>query len=258
MAGNSLKDLIKYVVNKRRYPGVRFGIGATVAGNNSFGANVHIGKNSYILQSDLGNNIEIRDGCRLFESRLEGNNILYENCTVGKARIGAYTYLSQDAHIGTINIGRFCSIGPGLKSGFGGHPSNYVSTSPVFFSTRKQCGVTFADRNYFEEYQLTSIGHDVWIGNDVYVKDGSSIESGAIVAAGAVVTKNVPAYAIVGGVPAKVIRLRFSEAIIEELLQIKWWDWSEAELRAAQSMFSQEGAERFLEWNKKRLAQQSS
>lgn len=251
MAG-TVKDLVKYAVNRRKYPGVRFKVGASFAGQNTFGSNVDIGTNSYILHSSFGDNVKIFDDCRVFESKLEGNNVLYEHCTIGKANIGAYSYLSQDAHVGTINIGRFCSIGPGLKSGFGIHPANFVSTSPVFFSTRKQCGVTFADRDYFKEYQLTSIGHDVWIGNDVYIKDGTTIGDGAIIAAGAVVTKDVAPYAIVGGVPAKLIRFRFTDKVIDELLDVKWWNWPAAELQAAQSMFAREGAEALLEWHRTR------
>lgn len=257
MATNILKDIARYIVARRRYPGLLNALGATVSGRCLFGKNVTLKKGSYVHQSTFGDNVTVGAGCRIFESDLEGNNVLFEDCTIGKARLGAYSYLSQNAHLGTIEIGRFCSIGPELKSGFGNHPSNYVSTSPVFYSTRQQCGVTFADRNYFSEYELTSIGHDVWIGHGVYVKDGTRIENGAIVAAGAVVTRNVPAYAIVGGVPARVIRLRFSETIIEQLLQIKWWDWTEIELRRAQSVFCLEGAEALLDWNKKRLEQES-
>ena len=78
----------------------------------------------------------------------------------------------------------------------------------------------------------TIIGNDVWIGQRVVVKSGCRIGDGAVVGAGAVVTKDVPPYAIVGGVPAKVIRMRFSEDIIERLKEIKWWDYSDDRLKA--------------------------
>jgi acetyltransferase-like isoleucine patch superfamily enzyme len=122
----------------------------------------------------------------------------------------------------------------------------------VFFSTRKQSGVTFADRDYFNEHAASVIGHDVWIGANVFVKDGTTINHGAIVAAGAVVTNDVPAYAIVGGVPAKIIRFRFKEDEIERLLQSEWWNWSETELQAAQKAFAQEGLDAFFEYVAKR------
>jgi acetyltransferase-like isoleucine patch superfamily enzyme len=248
MSQNVFKNLIKRSVYGRRYPGVRIGSGATISGENRFGRDVSIGDNSYIYNSDVGDNVEIRDGCRVFESSFEGNNILYSHSTIGKTKIGKYSYLSDDTNVGNLSIGRFCSIGPGFKCGFGAHPTNFVSTSPVFFSTRKQCGTTFADRNYFEEHVLTTVGHDVWIGANVFLKDGTTINHGAIVAAGAVVTNDVPAYAIVGGVPAKMIRMRFAEREIEQLLISKWWDWSEADLRAAQKTFAQAGLQAFLEW----------
>jgi chloramphenicol O-acetyltransferase type B len=249
MAGNILKDLAKYVIYKRRYPGAHIAFGSSVAGASLLGSNVTIGPHSYIFQSELGDNVQILEGCSLFEVSLEGNNVLYQQCTLGGARLGAYTYLSQGAHAGSVIIGRFCSIGPEFRCGFGSHPTNFVSTSPVFFSTRKQCGVTFAERDYFAEYNATNIGHDVWIGTRVYVRDGVTIGNGAIVAAGAVVTKDVPDYAIVGGVPARHIRFRFSEAVIEELLEIQWWNWKEERLREAQALFVREDAESLLDWN---------
>lgn len=249
MALNLLKDLAKYVIYKRRYPGLNHALGASVSGNCQFGSSVTLEKGTYVHQSQFGNHIQIRANCRIFESSLEGNNVLYEHCTLGQVSVGAFSYLSQDAHIGSLTMGRFCSIGPGLKSGFGNHPTNYVSTSPVFFSTRKQCGVTFADQDSFAEYKRTTVGHDVWIGTDVYLKDGVNVGHGAIIAAGAVVTKDVPPYAIVGGVPATCIRMRFSEAVVDELLKIQWWNWSTDKLRSAQKYFAREGAEAFLEWN---------
>ena len=98
-----------------------------------------------------------------------------------------------------------------------------ISTHPVFFSTRMQSGYTFADESYFEEYRGTTIGNDVWIGANAIVIDGVRIGDGAVVAAGAVVTKDVPAYAIVGGVPARIIRYRFLQTDIDVLLKINWW-----------------------------------
>lgn len=107
-----------------------------------------------------------------------------------------------------------------------------MSTHPAFYSTGKQCGITFVDKNLFEERLAVDgrsciIGNDVWIGNDVRIIGGLRIGTGAIVGLGAVVTKDVPPYAIVGGVPAKVIRYRFEEKQIKELLDSHWWEKSE-------------------------------
>lgn len=95
----------------------------------------------------------------------------------------------------------------------------------MFYSTSKQCGVTFATDNVFKEYlKPLKIGNDVWIQQNVFICGGVEISDGAIVLAGAVVTKDVPPYAVVGGIPAKVIRFRYDEETIQFLLRIKWWN----------------------------------
>ena len=256
MSENILKDAVKYILNRAKYPRVHSALGARMAGDCEFGSNVTIGKNSYVFNSKFGDDITLRDGCAVFHSRLEGHNILYDLCKLSHTNIGAYSYVSNNASLSMIEMGRFCSIGPGVNCGYGTHPTNFVSTSPVFFSTRKQCGMTFAETDLFEEQQLTKLGHDVWVGANVYLKDGINVGHGAVIGAGAVVTKDVPPYAIVGGVPAQIIRFRFDENAIADLLRIEWWHWSEDELRAAQSLFVREGADAFLAWNEKKKAAQ--
>ena len=89
------------------------------------------------------------------------------------------------------------------------------------------------------------IGNDVWIGANVIILPGTWIGDGAILAAGAVITKNVEPYAIVGGVPAKIIKKRFSDKIIEKMLLIKWWDWEDSEIKKNLELFYQ--PEKFVE-----------
>lgn len=144
--------------------------------------------------------------------------------TVLDSKIGAYTYL-VGSKVGCADIGRFCSIAAGTCiGGLGAHPVSMISSHPIFYSTRKQCGITFSDKNYIEELQRTTIGNDVWIGENAIILDGVSVGDGAIVAAGAVVTKDVPNYAVVGGVPARIIKYRFEEKDIQFLNIVKWWD----------------------------------
>lgn len=105
------------------------------------------------------------------------------------------------------------------------HPSNtFVSTHPVFFSNSKQIDLSFVNKNYFTEILPIEIGNDVWIGANVIILDGVKIGNGAILGAGSVVIRDVPDYAIVGGVPAKVIKYRFDKNQIKFLLQDKWWE----------------------------------
>jgi acetyltransferase-like isoleucine patch superfamily enzyme len=166
------------------------------------------------------------------DSRFEPHVTLYERSLVIKSQLGSRSYVGIGATLQNSTVGRFVSIGPGCRIGLGRHPAReFVSTHPIFYSTRKQAGATFADRDYFAEYAPVRIGNDVWIGANVMIADGVSIADGAIVASGAVVAADVPAYAVVGGVPAKLIRRRFSDEQIAALLEFRWWDRDEAWLR---------------------------
>jgi acetyltransferase-like isoleucine patch superfamily enzyme len=157
---------------------------------------------------------------------------VYDEAEVSSSQIGSFTYISRGSRIHRSKIGRFCSIGPDCRIGLGTHAvRDYVSTSPVFFSTAKQAGRTFADTDYFPETMPIVIGNDVWIGARVIILDGVVIGDGAIVAAGAVVTADVHPYAIVGGVPAKLIRYRFDPEVIDRLVAVRWWEKDEQWLR---------------------------
>jgi len=151
---------------------------------------------------------------------------IYERVSLSDCKVDSMTYIGNDSKIYNCSIGKFCSIGANVKIGLGRHPSTgFVSTSPVFYSKKGQLPIIFdIEEEKFPEYLRINIGNDVWVGYNVTILDGVSIGDGAIIAAGSVVTKDVLPYSIVGGVPAKLIKYRFSEEIILALINLKWWE----------------------------------
>ncbi len=171
-------------------------------------------------------------------SVFEGNNAIERRSTFLNSKLGRGSYVANDTYIRNTTIGKFCSVGKNVRVVDVTHPSKeYVSTSPSFFSKYPTNRLRLVNEQKFEEYLWldkdkkvsVSIGNDVWIGDCVSIIGGHSIGDGAIIGAGAVVTKNIPPYAIVGGIPAKVIKYRFTEEQISILKDFKWWnkdiDW---------------------------------
>lgn len=162
---------------------------------------------------------------------------IYYPCKLIDITIGDYTYIASNANIHNTIIGKFCSIGPNFCCGLGIHPTNGISTSPMFYSTLKQNGVSLTEINKVVESKRVIVENDVFIGANVTVLDGAKIGNGAIIGAGAVVAKDIPPYAIAVGVPAKVVKYRFTEEHINNLMKIQWWNFEDEKLQNIEELF---------------------
>lgn len=151
--------------------------------------------------------------------------------------IGNYSYVAMNSHISMTSIGKFCSIGPNLVCGWGIHPTNGISTAPMFYSTMKQNGMTLSEKDKIAERKPITIGNDVFIGANVTVLDGVTIGDGAVIGAGAVVSKDIPPYAIAVGSPIRILRFRFEDGQIEAIRKIEWWNFDEKRLREVENYF---------------------
>ncbi|CAL2060711.1 CatB-related O-acetyltransferase [Tenacibaculum sp. 190524A05c] len=149
---------------------------------------------------------------------------VYPLTKVMHSDVDDYTYISYNCTINNCEIGKYCSIASGVKIGMGIHPVNFISTSPIFYSPYNPLRKKLTNKLLFKDREKVIIGNDVWIGTNVTVLDGVTIGNGAIIGANSVVTKDVNPYEIVGGVPARFIKKRFEDDIIENIQKSKWWD----------------------------------
>ncbi|MGU8897259.1 CatB-related O-acetyltransferase [Clostridium perfringens] len=165
--------------------------------------------------------------------KLEGGNKICMNSQVLNSSIGFGTYIGENCFIKNTKIGRYSCLAKNIITISGAHPSSkFVSIHPAFYSIAKQSGFTYVRKNKFEEFKYIDkknrisviIGNDVWIGEGVKIMEGVTIGDGAIIAAGSIVTKNIKEYSVVGGIPARYIKSRFTEKEIKFLLDLKWWD----------------------------------
>lgn len=163
-------------------------------------------------------------------SQIDATAVVNSGSSVVNSTMGAYSYCSYDCIIINARIGKYCSLANEIIIGGDEHPMVWLSTSPVFQDVKHSGPAKKFARHALPVAKETIIGNDVWIGDRAIVKQGVTVGDGAVIGAGAIVTKDVPPYAVVAGVPAKIIKYRFDEDTIRELLEIKWWDMPESEL----------------------------
>ncbi len=160
--------------------------------------------------------VNIKDNCEIYQ-----NVQIDDNCSLGN-----YVLINQNTRIYSYTcIGNFVSIGPNVIIAPTEHPIDLFTTHPIAYEHNERK----IENN--QSNKITTIGNDVWICAGAIVKKGVKINDGAIIAAGAVVTKDVPPYAIVGGVPAKIIKYRFDSKTIKYLISTQWWNKNIKEIK---------------------------
>jgi phosphonate metabolism protein (transferase hexapeptide repeat family) len=191
-----------------------------------------IGSDTSLIESSLGHFTEIGTGTRLLN-----------------VEIGDYSYCERFGDIANTTVGKFSNIAAFVRIGATDHPLELATLHHFLYRSSKYWDDVDDDIDWFERRRArrTTIGHDTWIGHAAQVKPEVSVGDGAVVASGAIVTKDVPPYAIVAGVPARVIRLRQPPEIADRLQALAWWDWDHATLRACLGDFRSLPAEEFLD-----------
>lgn len=213
--------------------------------NSELLGNVVIYKNARILSSKLVGDNSIGDFSTIRQSELGKYVSIQRNCDLLRVNVGDYTIIEKNAVIHDVQIGKFCEIS--WHCSMGGDNHNYKLPSIHHWYWNKAFGFEEDDNavggvNFLNKLnnEPCVIGNDVWIGSGVTVNRKVRVGNGAILASGTVVTKDIPDYAIVGGVPGRVIKFRFEKDTIKRLQDVKWWDWPYDVLKQYRHLFELE------------------
>ncbi len=202
-------------------------------------------KNIFSLPKRLKNHISLF--CILQEATVDKTAAICTGVRFYRGKLGRYSYIGNNSFVCDTDIGNFTSISTDCYIGGTTHPTDWVSTSPVFHRWENIMKKNFS-RHEFEIFKKTTIGNDVWIGNRVIIKAGVKIADGAVVGMGSIVTKDIGPYEIWAGNPAKMIRKRFDDGTIDKLMKTKWWRWEDQRIeKYAQNFTSPKSLIRVLE-----------
>ena len=168
-------------------------------------------------------------GRAITNSKISKTSKVEAGSNIANCNFGRYSFCGYDCEIVNCDVGAFCSIANNVVIGGSNHPMEWISMSPVFYAGRDSIKTKFSEHKR-DDHKKTIIGNDVWIGEKAIIKQGVSIGNGAVIGMGSVVTKDVESYSIVGGCPAKKIRMRFDIQTIRQLESIKWWEFSNDKL----------------------------
>lgn len=195
-------------------------------------SDIKIFRNAVVIDSKIESGCSIGDDTNVERCVISNNVVINRRSYINDSDIGAYTYMGINTTMNFTKIGKFCSLARNVDVGGFDHNYHKVTTMPAFrYIQTKNGGGKLESRTEHQDFCM--IGNDVWIAAGAQVLHKVTIGNGAVVGGGAVVTKDVPPYAIVVGVPARIIGYRCSAEQIVELEKIKWWDWPEEILNRA-------------------------
>jgi phosphonate metabolism protein (transferase hexapeptide repeat family) len=203
----------------------------------------------------------INPTAKLHEVRLGAYTEVGARTILHEVTMGDYSYVVNDSQVTYTTIGKFCSIAAMTRINPGNHPMHRATQAHFTYRSSAYFPGESDDLDFFDwrRQHHIHIGHDVWIGHGAVILPGRNIGTGAVIAAGAIVTKDVPAYTIVAGNPARPVKRRFSEEISGRLAKLAWWDWDHETLRAALPDFRKLGIEDFLaKYEARAIANRSS
>lgn len=187
---------------------------------------VKIFRNVSVMDSVLCDGVSIGDDTTVERCRLERNVVINRRSYVNDSIIGDYTNIGINLTMNWTKVGKFCSIARNVDIGGDNHDYHKVTTVPMFrFLQMQNGGGKVVPDSLKSHNEYCEIGNDVWIAAGANILHKVKVADGAVVGAGAVVTHDVPPYAIVAGVPARIIGYRFDRRHIDELLEICWWNW---------------------------------
>lgn len=223
--------------------------------------NKKIDSSAAISNSEIENNVSIWKNSRIDNSHIDAfcsvgddsiisKSYLAQRCAIGRrniisnSKLGMGTSTQGNTTIRFSTIGKFCAIAWNVTIGAPNHEIYSLALAEndyIFPDEKKESMPSFHEKDCF-------IGNDVWIAAGAHVMRGVTVGDGAVVAANAVVTKDVPPYAIVAGVPAKIIKYRFSETVINRLIRISWWNLPQQILDECRDCFTGELTEEKLNY----------